>query len=352
MQTVTVRASKVYDVLIGTDLLPEAGELIKKVIPTGKAFIVSDDNVFPLYGETLVKSLNAAGFECACHVFAHGEASKNITTYSDVLEAMCAEHVTRSDFVVALGGGVVGDLSGFAAATYQRGVKFVQVPTTLLAAVDSSVGGKTAVDLPGGKNQVGAFYQPSLVVCDTNTFATLPEAEYRNGCAEIIKYSVIGSEKLFEDLSSKPISEQYERVITECVQMKAVITEKDEFDLGLRMLLNLGHTFGHAVETCSEYSIPHGQAVAIGMAAITRAAVKRGFCSVEMLEKLIGVIKAYGLETETEYSVDELCAVAFNDKKSKGKTMTLVVPKCIGECTLEKINKEELSVWLKDGGIK
>ena len=352
METVKVNASRSYDVLIGADILPTAGELISKVIPSGKAFIVSDDNVFPLYGETLKKSLEKAGFDTAEYVFPHGESSKNLSVYGMALEAMCSEHLTRSDFIVALGGGVVGDLAGFAAATYQRGVKFVQVPTTLLAAVDSSVGGKTAVDLPGGKNQVGCFYQPSLVVCDTKTFSTLPKAEYRNGCSEIIKYSVIGSKQLFDEISARPVSEQYETVIKACVAMKAAITEKDEFDLGCRILLNLGHTFGHAVETCSEYSVPHGQAVAVGMAAITRAAVKRGYCSEETLEDVLGILKKYGLETETDFSADELCRIAFNDKKGSGRSMTLVVPERIGSCVLEKISKDELSVWLKDGGIE
>ena len=352
MQTIHVQASRSYDVLIGEGLLPKAGEKLAEVISPCRAVIVSDDNVFALYGETLRKSLQDAGFEPMEFVFPHGESSKNLSVYGELLETMCAARITRSDCIVALGGGVVGDLAGFAAATYQRGIAFAQIPTSLLAAVDSSVGGKTAVDLPSGKNQVGCFYQPSVVLCDTDTFKTLPEAEYRNGCAEIIKYAMIGSSELFAALEEKPVSEQYEAVVSRCVSMKRDFVEQDEFDRGLRMMLNFGHTFGHAVESCSQFAIAHGQAVAMGMAAITESAVKRGFCEEGTLEKLTELLKSYHLNAKIPYPAQELFLAAGSDKKSSGGSINLIVPQKIGCCTIEKIKKEELLGWLQDGGIQ
>lgn len=352
MQTVKVRSSKNYEVRIGSGLLSHSGEYISQVLDCKTAVIVSDDNVYPLYGEKLETSLRSSGIKTINFVFEHGEKSKNIKTYGALLNKMCENKMTRSDALIALGGGVVGDLSGFAAATYQRGISFVQMPTTLLAAVDSSVGGKTGIDLEAGKNQVGAFHQPSLVLCDTDTLATLPDIEYRNGCAEVIKYTVIGSKELFESINETPVSLQYENVIAKCVSMKRDYVEKDEFDLGLRMMLNFGHTIGHAVEAESHYTVAHGQGVAMGMAAITRAAYHFGFCNKETLDSLIDIIKKYGLPTEIGYSCEELLDAAMNDKKSSGDSIRLVVPECIGKCSLKKIQKADLSDWMKAGGIK
>ncbi len=351
MEIIKVKASKHYDVMIGSDILQTAGSYISNIIPKGNAVIVSDDTVFPLYGDILKKSLDEAGFKTTEFVFEHGEKSKNLTVYGTLLETMCAKHITRSDFIIALGGGVVGDLAGFAAATYQRGINFVQIPTTLLAAVDSSVGGKTAVDLSIGKNQVGCFYQPSLVLCDINTFKTLPDAEYRNGCAEIIKYAMIGNEPFFRDIRDIPVSKQYEKVISTCVAMKSRFVERDEFDKGCRMFLNFGHTIGHAVEACSNYAVPHGQAVAIGMAAITRSACARNICDEGTLDAILDILKKYGLPSEVAFSAEDLVYAIFNDKKSSGDCLNLVLPEHIGKCRLEKIQKTELRDWLKDGGI-
>lgn len=349
MLTIPVRSSKKYDVLIGEDLLRRAGELILSVISGGTAFIISDDNVYPLYGAELVQSLSKAGFQTESFVFPHGEGSKSLKNYGQILEEMCAKHITRSDFVIALGGGVVGDLAGFAAATYQRGIRFVQIPTTLLAAVDSSVGGKTAIDLPNGKNQVGCFYQPTLVLCDTDTLRTLPETEYRNGCAEIIKYAVIGDAELFERILAEPVCLQYGDVISRCVAMKGEIVEEDEFDLGRRMLLNFGHTLGHAVESCSGFSVPHGQAVAIGMAAIARAASKHGICAEETNTKLEAILKMYQLPSELPYPAERIAEAVMTDKKRSGGQITLILPEYIGKCKMEKVPKENILQWVKDG---
>ena len=351
MKTVTVKAGKGYEVRIGRGLLPEIGKQIGAVSDAKRVMIVSDDNVYPLYGDIVAESLAKAGYVTDRFVFPNGEESKNLTVYGELLTKLCDAGLTRDDLLVALGGGVVGDLAGFAAATYRRGIPFVQIPTTLLAAVDSSVGGKTAVDLPNGKNQAGAFYQPVLVLCDPDTLRTLPEEEYKNGCAEIIKYGVLDGMELFSKLASKPVCSQYEEIIERCVSIKRDYVEADEFDRGQRMLLNLGHTIGHAVEACSDYRIPHGQGVAIGMAAIARASAKYGLCSPETAENVTALIQKYGLPTEfPPYSVTELAAAAGSDKKNTGASMRLVIPEAIGKCTVHTIPATEFPDWLRKGG--
>lgn len=351
MNTVTVKASKTYDILIGSGIMRKAGSLIREAVPkAGRAVIVSDDNVYPLYGERIGERLKNSGFEVFTCVFPHGEASKNLENYGKLLNDMCTAHFTRNDLAVALGGGVIGDLAGFAAATYQRGIRFIQMPSSLLAAVDSSVGGKTAVDLPSGKNQAGCFYQPDLVICDTDMLSTLPEEEYRNGCAEIIKYAVIDNEGLFGKISGTPVDRQYEEVITHCVTIKKRLVEADEHDTGMRMLLNLGHTAGHAVETCSSYSIPHGQAVAMGMAAIVRGSEAKGICESSLRKVIIDLISAYGLPTELPFPADELSKAAMTDKKNTPGKMRLIVPAAIGDCRIITIDDTDFSGWLRAGG--
>ena len=229
----------------------------------------------------------------------------------------------RDDVIIALGGGVVGDLAGFVSSTYLRGIKFVQIPTTLLAAVDSSVGGKTAIDLKAGKNLAGAFYQPQVVLCDYSTLDTLPEEVFNDGCAEVIKYGVIASEELFEKCF-KGIKENIEDIIYECVRIKRDIVAKDEFDIGMRQLLNYGHTIGHAIEACSNYEITHGSAVAIGMILITKAAVKLDICGENTLIRLEKLIKLCGLPYDTHYGVSELYEIMLSDKKVDEKPGTVL----------------------------
>ena len=269
----------------------------------------------------------------------------------ELLDFLAAHRLSRSDLIVALGGGVTGDLAGFAAATYQRGIPFVQVPTTLLAAVDSSVGGKTAVNLASGKNQVGCFYQPSLVLCDPDTLRTLPPEEYRNGCAEVIKYAVLRSEPFFDALRAEPVSAQVEHVIATCVSMKRDLVAADEFDRGSRQLLNLGHSFGHAVEKCSDYAVPHGCGVAIGMAIIARAAAKRGICTDDTCAQILALLRKYGLPTETAFTRDALTDAARSDKKIADGKLHLIVPERIGRCRIETIPAVDIPAWLADGGI-
>lgn len=342
MRKVTVNASRTYEVIIGSGLLSCAGQLIREVSTGTAVIIVSDDNVYPLYGAGLSQSLKESGFEVYSFVIKNGEGSKNLTEYGRLLNQMCESHFTRRDVVIGLGGGVVGDLAGFAAATYQRGTGFVQIPTSLLAAVDSSVGGKTAVDLECGKNQVGCFYQPLRVICDTDTLKTLPAEEYSNGCAEVIKYAMIRDKVLFEKICDKPVKDQYEDVIFECVSMKRDYVEEDEFDTGERMKLNFGHTIGHAVETLSGYTIPHGQAVAVGMSRITKALAGQRMCPEEVSKRLDSLLEAYNLRIDTDFPDGDLVKVTLNDKKGTGRTIRLVIIRDIGESDILEIPNSDM----------
>ena len=352
MKTIHVNASKSYDILIERGILDRAGEEIKTVCGAGEALIVSDDTVWDLYGETVLASMQKAGFDVTSFTFPHGEQSKNLSVYADILNARAARHLSRKGLVVALGGGVVGDMAGFAAATYRRGMDYIQLPTTLLAAVDSSVGGKTAINLRAGKNQLGCFHQPAAVICDTDTFSTLPEREVRSGSAEIIKYGVIGDEGFFESLGAEPISARYEEVVERCVSMKRDFVARDEFDRGDRRYLNFGHTIGHAAERCSGYTLPHGYAVAMGMAAISRAAESFGISEKGTAERIEKMLKRYGLPTEIDFARDDMLDAMLSDKKSDGSSVALIVPERIGRCRIENAGAAELCEWLKAGGIK
>jgi len=348
MKIVTVRApSGHYEVKIGAGLLASLGAEIRACTAAKRCAVISGENVFPLYGEAALDSLRAAGLEAIPLVFPAGEETKCLLRYGELLRFLAENRFTRTDCVVALGGGVTGDLAGFAAATYQRGTGFVQVPTTLLAAVDSSVGGKTAVNLPEGKNQVGAFYQPRLVLCDTDTLTTLPERELRAGYAEVIKYAVLGDRVLFEALETETF--ELPAVIESCVRQKAEIIREDERDTGVRRLLNLGHTFGHAVESRSGYALLHGEAVAVGMAMICRAAVKKGLLSESDSEAVIALLAAFGLPTGTDDTADMLYDALLLDKKFSGGKLHLIVPRAIGRCEILPVTPPELRDWLEAG---
>ena len=350
MKNVHIDASRSYDVRIGRGLLDDCGRQIAERVRCASAAVVADDTVYALYGERVCASLEAAGVRTVCYVFPHGEKSKNLLEYAKILNFLAENRVTRADALIALGGGVTGDLGGFAAATYLRGIPFVQLPTTLLAAVDSSVGGKTAVDLPAGKNLAGAFYQPELVLCDLDTLDSLPREIFLDGCAEVIKYAVLGSRELFALLADIPSGKGLEEVTARCVEMKRDFVQSDELDRGARQMLNLGHTFGHAVEASSRFTLSHGKSVAIGMAMILRAACSRGLCSAETRDAVIALLQRYGLPTECPYPADMLLGALSADKKIFGTRLNLVVPTDIGACRLLPVGVDELSGWLRDGG--
>ena len=349
MNEVTVSASKEYVVRIGSGLLPQIGKFAAANTKHKKVTVISDSNVWPLYGITVESSLLDAGLDSCHFVFPAGESSKCADTYLRILNFLAQQQLTRDDLLIALGGGVVGDITGFAAATYLRGISFIQLPTTLLAMVDSSVGGKTAIDLPAGKNLVGAFYQPDLVLCDIDTLTTLPSAVFRDGCAEIIKYAILYDEVLFSHLQENGIDFDREDVVTRCVQLKRDVVAQDEFDRGNRQLLNLGHTIGHGIEACSNYEINHGAAVGMGIAIVSRAACAMGICSEDTTNKIDGLLKKFCLCTRTDFTADALFNCALSDKKRSGGSVNLIVPRRIGQCMILATPIEQLKSFIEAG---
>ena len=341
MKKITLSASKTYDIIIGEGILEEAGSIIRKTVGGQSAVIVSDDNVAKLYGEQLVDTLTKNNYKIFEYIFPNGESSKKSENFISILNYLAEKNIGRTDVVVALGGGVTGDLAGFVAACYMRGIRFVQIPTTLLAAVDSSVGGKTGINLSNGKNLVGAFYQPDSVICDIDMLSTLDETTLSDGYAEIIKYGIIADSKLFDSLKN-PINNQFEDVIARCVEIKRDIVAQDEFENNKRRLLNLGHTVGHAIEKLSNYQISHGHAIAVGMAIVTRAAFRMKMCSFDCLNDILKMLEQYKLPINTNYKADELARACLADKKRDGDIITMVFPVEIGECILKDVSIDEL----------
>lgn len=343
IKTVKVNASGQYEVIIGSGLLEKSGEIINGVIPVCKIALITDDIVDGLYSKIVTNSLEKAGYSVVKFVFNHGEESKNLTTYGQILSFLAKNQLTRTDAIVALGGGVVGDMAGFAAATYLRGIKYAQIPTTLLAQVDSSVGGKTAVDLPEGKNLVGAFYQPKVVICDATALKTLPESVYKEGMGEVTKYAVL-DEKVFAYLNGE--NDDIKELVYLCVDYKRRIVEEDEFEGGKRKLLNLGHTPAHGIELLSNYAVPHGNAVTQGLTVILNASFKHGLIDKETLLKANEVIKKCVGETPLSYDLKEICVAALNDKKRSGDYINVVMVYGIGDCRAVKIKVDELWGYL------
>lgn len=357
-----IRVVDAYTVYIGNDIISNVGKEAAKAAKSRKALVVTDDNISHLYIEKVEKSLAAEGFEVIKFVFPHGERSKCVTTYVELLNCAAANRLCRSDIMIAVGGGVTGDMTGFAAATYMRGIKYIQVPTSLLAAVDSSVGGKTAIDLDIGKNLVGAFHRPAAVICDVATLATLPNEFLSDGMAEVIKYAHIrepellkvleNSENIYQNIKNQTDCEKLIDIVARCVSLKAQIVNTDELDTGERQLLNFGHTAGHAIEAASDFGISHGHAVATGMCIFARAAAKCGFCSQEVADGIIALNRKYGLPTDTDYAADRLYNAALSDKKSVGNAITAVIPEKRALSTLKKLTHDELYEFIKAGTEK
>ena len=348
MKKITVNASKTYDVIIEKGLLDRVGELSRELGLTGKACVISDSNVAPLYMERVKKSLEKGGFSVTEYVFPAGEASKNAQTYIDILNFLAKNRISRSDTLFALGGGVTGDMTGFCGATFMRGINFVQIPTSLLACVDSSVGGKTGIDLENGKNLVGAFYQPKAVFIDTDVLGTLPGEYFADGMAEVIKYAMIKGREI-DKLIFEDAEKSLEEIITRCIEIKRDVVSEDEFEGGIRKILNFGHTAGHAIEAESEYSLSHGRCVAMGMYIVTKAWEKRGLCKTGTCDILKKMLSEFGLETSCAYSPETLCERAKSDKKASGGFVDLIVPDSLGQCHTRKISMDELLLILKEG---
>ncbi len=337
-RTIHVAASRSYDILIGGNILPQIGEAILPLLGACRVAVLTDSTVDALYGDKLMGYLHEAGYNACKYVIPAGEASKCADNLLAFLNFLAIEQITRSDAIIAFGGGVVGDLGGLSASLYLRGIKYVQVPTTLLAAVDSSVGGKTAIDIPAGKNLVGSFYQPVLVFCDTEIMNTLPADIYRDGCAEVIKYGVILDKELYNVLKEPPF--ERESVVARCVEIKRDVVQQDEFDNGLRGLLNFGHTFGHAIEKLSNFTVSHGSAVAKGMLIAAKIAPLCGLCNVAA--ELAALLEAYGFDLSCPYTAEEIYSSLLSDKKRRGGEITVVLPRSIGDCALVAMPVEEL----------
>ena len=349
-RVVRVSASGAYDVVIGRGLLATAGARIREVLPDADAcvLVVTDEHVGPLYAQGVLVSLEEAGFEPALLTLPAGETTKCLARYGEVLEAAAAAHLTRSSTIVALGGGVVGDLAGFAAATYMRGCHLVQLATSLLAMVDSSVGGKTAIDLAAGKNLAGAFWQPSLVLCSLDALDTLPRDFWSDGSGEVVKYGVMADPELFGWLS-EPIAPQVERVVERCVAIKRDVVEADEREAGLRKTLNLGHTVGHAIELLSGYTVSHGHAVAAGTAVMARACAARGWCTEADARAVERCLAQHGLPVACGYSPEDVAAAAASDKKRAGDDIDVVLVRGIGRCEVRRLPLVEFAGLVREG---
>ncbi len=324
--------SKNYEVLISNDILKDSGKLIKKVINPCKALVVCDKNVSKLYLETVKKSLETERFLPFEFIFSPGEQSKTTKTALEIVDLLSQNDFSRSDIVVALGGGISGDMAAFAASIYLRGLRFVGVPTSLLAMVDSSVGGKTGVNLEKGKNLCGTFHQPELVLCDVSTLETLPKENFADGFVEAVKTAVLFDNEMFCDIEQNKLSTT--EIITKSVEHKARIVEQDETEQGERKKLNLGHTIGHAIEKLSGYEISHGRAVAIGMVAVARFAERNGVATEAVAQRIETVLKKAGVSVKCEFSAKQLAGVTVSDKKRSANKISFIVPKRIGECDI------------------
>lgn len=356
MITTTVKASKEYKVFTGSGLLTTSGEVMREVAPKAlKLLIVSESTVAPLYLDKVRSSAVANGFEVYEYIFEAGEASKNINSIAGMWGVMAKAGFTRTDLVAALGGGVATDMAGFAAASFLRGIDVVQIPTSLLAMVDAAVGGKTGIDLPEGKNQVGAFWQPSAVIEDTDCLLTLPDEVFSEGMGEVLKYAFIMDIPLFNILKEnaklgigiKNDAWLMEKIVGMCVADKADVTMSDEFDNGRRQTLNYGHTVGHVIERNSNYTKPHGMCVAKGMGIITDACVAEGSLSSDEANEMKELIKAYGLPVEDEITAEEAVSGAMNDKKKRGNTLSVILVNKIGESEIRKMSPEEFHTFLR-----
>lgn len=332
--------------------IKDAGKEIRRVQPGGGIFVVTDEIVAGLYLDTLKKGLESQGFSVVAKVIPPGEKSKRGETYLEILEVMAGSSITRSDGILAIGGGVVGDISGFAAATYMRGIKFYQVPTTLLAMVDSAIGGKTAIDLMAGKNLAGAFYLPSIILSDISLLESLPYGEIKNGLGEVAKYAILKGGRIWtslvsmasdfskedEKLGSTLRSDEFLNIVKACAEIKIEITFGDFTDQGERRILNLGHTIGHGLEKLSGYEIPHGIAVAKGISAISRIGLKQGWIRKEVLDKIEDLLVSLGFDTSIPYDGKELFRTIAMDKKRSGDTISLIIPEDIGKPSIKDID--------------
>ena len=342
VRKITVNASKNYDVLVGKNLIKDIGKIFAQNFSKCKVALITDDIVDGLYASKIESALTEQGYSVCKLVFANGEKSKNFSTYMQIVNFLAKQELSRTDLVVALGGGVVGDIAGFSASTYLRGVKYVQIATTLLSQIDSSVGGKTAIDLDAGKNLLGVFCQPELVVCDTELLTSLDKKVLEDGFGEGAKYALL-DKKVFDLIKNKDFL--MEDFVYLCIDYKRQIVENDEFENGNRKLLNLGHTIAHAIEKLSSFTISHGKAVAIGIDFVLKSAVNNARISERDYEEIKAVLSNITASVDTSlcpYSKEQICDCAVFDKKRSGEDINVVNFYGIGNCKIEKIKLNNL----------
>ncbi len=349
MRKVNIDLHGGYTVYIEQGLVDNCGKLVKSICTGRSAVIISDSNVAPLYAQRVSDSLHKSGFETSVFVVGAGEESKNPENLIKAADFCVEKGLTRADVIIALGGGVITDMAGLCGALYQRGIAVCQIPTSLLAMVDSSVGGKTAVNLSKGKNMFGAFYQPSMVLCDSEVLSTLPECEFSNGMAEVIKYAVLKGGRVRELLDADNIEDNLDELIEECVKIKKEYVCEDEFDTGARQFLNLGHTVGHAIERLSNFEIAHGSAVSAGMCIVARACKELGICTQTTAEYIEELCRKFSLPTAVDMNTEDLYEASLSDKKRMGQKVTLVLVRDIGECYLEKTEVESTRNIIQKG---
>ena len=346
MRNIRVNVNTPYWVLVDRGILSTTGALLKPLLRAKKAVVITDTNVDGLYSKIVIDSLNKAGFSTYKFVFEAGEKSKNINTYLDIISFLANNTISRKDVLIALGGGVVGDLVGFVASTYLRGIDFVQIPTTLLSIIDASVGGKTAIDIKEGKNLVGAFYQPKMVIADLDALKTLPSEEISNGLGEMAKYAVLIGEKYFE-MMAEDAYKNLDELIALSIEYKRDIVEKDEKESGLRKFLNLGHTTAHAIEKLSDFTISHGNAVSMGLVMMAKACAKNGLLSDDEANKIYDLINKYDLAKPQPFSIEDIAKEIALDKKSDSTNVDVIVINAIGECEIKAIPLSEVEEFLK-----
>lgn len=343
MKKLRVNVADGYDILIQKGILADSGKYIKAIKTCKKVCLISDTNVYPIYGETVKASLESEDYEVCTFVYEAGEQSKTTETVIKMVEFMSENALTRGDLAVALGGGVCGDMCGFAAAIYLRGIDFVQIPTSLLAQVDSSVGGKTAVDLPTGKNLCGAFHQPRLVLIDSNTLDTLTPHFFSDGMAEAIKMGCIKSASLFDRIANEDAGSIIDDIIYECVSLKAGVVERDEKEHGERALLNFGHTAGHAIEKLHNFTtISHGEAVGIGMVLISKAGELNGLTEQGTADRIAAVLKKYNLPVSDDNKLADIIDAMGADKKRTGSGVKFVLISEIGNGFINPVKNENI----------
>lgn len=351
MKTIHLNASKSYDILIDNGLFNQVFSLIEPFCKDLNIAIITDDIVDKLYGERLLKQLKQNEYSVVKFVFLNGETSKNINTLSNILEFLADNNFKRNDYIIALGGGVVGDIAGLASAIYMRGISFIQIPTTLLAMVDASVGGKTAIDLQAGKNLAGAFWQPSLVICDTDIIKNLPDDIFKEGMGEVLKYDVIDNLGIFESVLSDKVFSDLESIIYKCIESKQRIVEEDEFETnGTRKLLNVGHTFAHGLEKLSNYEIFHGVAVGTGLVWEAGISYKLGMCSKESFQEIKQAVNKWNLLIDFDYDFKELVEAMKKDKKNNDSLISFMLPIQVGNCIEKKLKDVELIPILESVG--